>query len=180
MTDAILSKEDFGATQSLVTRRTAEIMKEKLVEKKVARKLAAEEVARTFSETMTAEELEGLIGRSMAFHYGEKRNENRRKVAEEQRERRTAKKNETFTSMYRAWCQENDHVPSDAVLAHFSGGSPQSFSWARVRLAKEGFQFFKNGHGWNITPPAPAPSEKTYTEEELRAIVDRVLAEVKR
>lgn len=54
-------------------------------------------------------------------------------------------------ALYEQWIGQNDFVPADAVLAHFSGCSVSAFANARSILRKRGYVLEMHGYGWKVT-----------------------------
>jgi len=79
------------------------------------------------------------------------------------------------TELYIEWCAKNDHVANDIELAHFAGVTPPAYYHARARAVDAGYQFEKNGSGWKVIA-RPQPKKRTYTEEEVRAMMSELVA----
>lgn len=78
---------------------------------------------------------------------------------------------------YKEWCVNHNHVAKDAELAHWTGKHLTVFSHARQALARMGFTFERDKHGWKITGK-PADG-RVYSEEEVKAMLDKLAEEMK-
>ena len=94
------------------------------------------------------------------------------------------KSDETPTSgagMYRAWVEDNDHVPSDLELAHFTGNSTATYARARHGMINErGYAFQRDelGIGWTVIsrPQAIKKNEqRMYSKQELANAVEAAI-----
>lgn len=56
-----------------------------------------------------------------------------------------------MAQLYREWLAEEDYMPADEVLSHFTGMARSTFASARSVMSNTGaYKFVKNGHGWNV------------------------------
>jgi hypothetical protein len=91
-------------------------------------------------------------------------------------DRRPAEKRVVVVDAYRSWCFENDEVPLDGVLAHFTGKTPEAFAFARSVLTKEGFVFEKKNRVWHVM--ARPSNKRTYSEADVKKAVEAALRAV--
>lgn len=81
----------------------------------------------------------------------------------------------TYTGLYANWCAAHDHVCGDDEAAYFTGCGGPAIGYARRKLITDkGYEFEKNGNGWNIKRPK---EEKKYTEKEVRAMMEKLIKE---
>lgn len=77
--------------------------------------------------------------------------------------------------LYTAWCQNNDYVPSDKCLEHFTLFSWNTFGGARAKLTQEGYKFENlSGQGWKIVE---RPTKTEVTKADIEAKVSEVLGD---
>jgi hypothetical protein len=165
------TKESLKEIQSKVGKRQYEIMRDGFSIKD-ARDLAADEVGKTFEPPLSGAELQRQIGSWLNILFKDTRDANRLEKQTNEDAADEDKASYSGTDLYRSWCRTNDHVTTDAELAYFTGYSSALFSQTRAELKKNGFQFEKNDHGWNIAQPIqpelPVTVEKKLSEQEIQ------------
>ena len=159
---------DIKAALSLVGRKQYE-NKEKGMSNSDARNQAAAEVAASLVPPMTGGELLSLFGKYGAEINNEKHNRGNGNGKEQPAKKPLpppppppVSSAPASLTQYRLMALEQDFIPDDKILAHFSGKTPQSYGSASYILKQEGFVFEKVEGGWKVTarpiyPPAPIP-----------------------
>jgi len=135
-----------------------------------ARRQAAEEYGMLQDPPASGKDVLSMAGSFMSRLSAEKRAQPGEYVAEMEDERLS------MTETYRLWIEKHDHVAPDAELAFFTGLTGPLFYYARGKLAKEGYEFDGGRDGFNVIS---RPTEKIYTHEEVLAIVEKAILDVK-
>lgn len=82
----------------------------------------------------------------------------------------------SLTDVYRAWCANNDVIPTDNALAHFTERAVGTWAKVRDELKREGWVFDGDKNGWRVTVRPPFLS---ISAEDI-AQAQRMVAEAKK
>lgn len=175
----ITTVQELKAVQSMIGTLQYEL-KMQGHDDKTARRMAVQKVGETYTPPLSVDEMETMIAKARATLHGKKRNAAIREFYSTKTDANNDEVEEgalTYRKMYRQWCNENKHVAADGELAHFTGANPATFAYSRKKLIAEGYVFIKNEHGWNVECPAV---ERTYTEKEVRAMMEDLLGKFRK
>jgi hypothetical protein len=175
----IESLKELQAAQQLIGKRQYEVKKQRGISLGDARKIAAAEIGATYRPVLTGAEFESMVARARSRFYRTERVEGGKKSASRKPE---TVGGESLTALYEAWCTQNHHVAGDVELSHFAGCSAAAFSYARAVLIKSGFQFEKNGTGYNVkATEKPKYTERQWQERENRlAEIEKMLSDLRK
>jgi hypothetical protein len=169
----ITTIEELNAIQSLIAKAQQEFVAQGKTHRE-ARYWAAQQVGETYDPPANAKEVERAVGIARAKFYAEERKSGMQRAKDEKRAAAENAERTPAKHLYRKWCAENKYVTSDTELAFFCGVTVSVFGHCRRDLIEEGFIFTRNGNGWIIEQPPIV--ERTYTEKEVRTMMDELLS----
>lgn len=84
--------------------------------------------------------------------------------------------NLSLVKMYCAWVEQNDFVPQDALLAHFTGATRGAFVGSRRKLAEMGYILEQVDWGYKIAKrPAKEKTIDDMSKDEVVALLKKLL-----
>jgi len=182
----IESFQDLQSAQQLIAIRQYEVAKERNLSVSEARKIAAAEIGATYRPALTATEFESMLGRARSKFYEKERIAGIKRAWAEKSSKKPGRKpatssGEPLTNLYRAWCEQNEHVAGDVELSHFARCTPAAISYARNELVRNGYKFTKNGTGFFVEVEKPKYTERQWQERERRiAEIEKLFGELKK
>lgn len=146
------TSEQFPTLQALIMQRYRRLTKEH--DTKTAYRLACDEAGRLFDPPLSAEDMSAWLAQERVRC---------RKAAPPDPSRPL--------SRYRSWCEQNDFVPRDALLLHFTDHAASTWAGIRRALRQEGYEFEEMKQGWRVFRPGalrpkllPVPKQQPLLE----------------
>jgi hypothetical protein len=173
----INSREELTAHQKLISQQQGIYVRDGM-SMSDARKRAAEDIAKAIDSELTGFDVESAIGSANNKFNPPSYNRHPKKQINPVLKPEKAEK-KSLISLYKSWCEVNNHVTSDLEIAHFCQVTRAAVGHGRAAMIDAGYKFETNGTGFNIIspppPPPPAKPEKTYTETEVRSMMEELL-----